>query len=96
MKHIERSSVTKCLFAVVILLSLTPVYAIGKASSPAAPRKLAIEMGAPFHDHAVLQRQMAVPVWGWSRQGATITVKFAGQKKTANAGPDGKWMVKLA
>ena len=55
----------------------------------------AIEMGAPFADHAILQRQMPVPVWGWSEPGARVTVEFAGQKKTATAGKDGKWMLKL-
>ena len=27
---------------------------------------LAIQLQTPFPDHAVLQRDMAVPVWGWS------------------------------
>lgn len=36
-----------------------------------------------------------MPVWGWSKPGATITVEFAGQKETAKAGTDGKWMLKL-
>lgn len=48
-----------------------------------------------FCDHAVLQRGMPVPVWGWAVPGAKVTVKFAGQTKSAVAGTDGKWMVKL-
>jgi len=60
-----------------------------------AGTKLAIELGAPFRDGAVLQREMKVPVWGWSRPGTTVTVEFAGQKKTATAGTDGKWLVEL-
>ena len=54
-----------------------------------------IEMGAPFRDHAILQREMKVPVWGWSKPGTNVTVQFAGQSKTATAGKDGKWMLKL-
>ena len=60
-----------------------------------ASPKLAIELGAPFRDNAVLQREMKVPVWGWSKPGTTVTVEFAGQKKSATAGKDGKWMVEL-
>lgn len=56
---------------------------------------MALELGAPFTDGAVLQREMAVPVWGWTAPGGTVTVQFAGQSKTAKAGADGKWMVSL-
>jgi len=67
------------------------------ASAPPkeVPRDLAIEMGAPFHDNAILQREMKVPVWGWVKSGVKVTVEFAGQQKEATAGEDGKWMLKL-
>ncbi|MFT5107253.1 MAG: sialate O-acetylesterase [Pseudoalteromonas tetraodonis] len=55
----------------------------------------AIELGAPFADNAVLQRDMTLPVWGWSKPGTKLTVEFGGQKKTATAGNDGKWMLEL-
>ena len=48
-----------------------------------------------FADHAVLQRDARVPVWGWAAPGARITVSFAGQEKNATAGTDGKWMAYL-
>ena len=48
-----------------------------------------------FTDYTVLQREMAVPVWGWAEPGAEVTVEFAGQKKTATADDGGKWMVRL-
>jgi sialate O-acetylesterase len=57
--------------------------------------KPAIELGAPFADNAILQRQMKVPVWGWSKPGTKVTVEFAGQKKKTKAGKAGKWMLKL-
>lgn len=56
----------------------------------------ALELGAPFSDHAVLQRQLPVPVWGWSKPGTEVTVEFAGQKQTAKAAENGKWMVSLS
>lgn len=65
-------------------------------AGPAVTRKaMDIELGAPFRDNAVLQRGLKVPVWGWSKAGAEVTVEFGGQKKTAIAGSDGKWMAKL-
>ncbi len=48
-----------------------------------------------FTDGAVLQRDRAVPVWGWAEPGRKVTVKFAGQEKSAEAGPDGRWRVDL-
>jgi hypothetical protein len=79
-----------------LALLLSPV-ASGAAKSTVVegPRPLAIELGAPFHDHAVLQRGMRVPVWGWSKPGTSVTVSFAGQEKGATAGTDGKWMLEL-
>ncbi|MEY3394796.1 MAG: hypothetical protein RL346_1032 [Verrucomicrobiota bacterium] len=56
----------------------------------------ALELGAPFNDHAVLQRGMAIPVWGWSKPGTQVTVGFAGQKQTAKAAESGKWTVSLS
>jgi sialate O-acetylesterase len=55
----------------------------------------ALELGAPFADHAVLQRQAPVPVWGWSKPGTGVTVEFAGQKKSATAAENGKWRLAL-
>ncbi|MEK6238256.1 MAG: hypothetical protein N2C14_26370, partial [Planctomycetales bacterium] len=54
-----------------------------------------LELGSPFVDNAILQRQTPVPVWGWSRPGSKVAVEFAGQKKTAAAGNQGKWMATL-
>ncbi len=48
-----------------------------------------------FNDGMVLQRGMAVPVWGTADSGETVTVSFAGQTKQAKAGHDGRWSVKL-
>ncbi len=54
-----------------------------------------LKLATPFADHMVLQREKPVPVWGWADAGESITVEFAGQKKTATANSDGKWTVKL-
>src|SRR5690348_4057663 len=49
-----------------------------------------------FSDPVVLQRDLAVPVWGWTAPGTKVTVQFAGRTRTATADADGKWLVKLA
>ena len=72
---------------IVTVLSLPVLDAAGESPS--------IELGAPFRNNAVLQREMPVPVWGWSTPGTHIRVQFADQMKTATAGHDGKWMLTL-
>jgi sialate O-acetylesterase len=54
-----------------------------------------VKLSGVFADQMVLQREAAVPVWGWAEPGEEVTVDFAGQKKSATAGLDGKWLVKL-
>jgi sialate O-acetylesterase len=48
-----------------------------------------------FSDHAVLQRDMAAPVWGTALPGETVTVSFAGQNKTTKAEASGQWRITL-
>lgn len=55
----------------------------------------AVQMPSIFTDHMVLQRDLPVPVWGKAEPGEEVTVEFAGQKKTAKADANGRWMVKL-
>lgn len=61
----------------------------------AAGQEKTLELAPPFVDHAVLQREMPVPVWGWAKSGSTVTVTFAGQKTTATASAKGQWKLEL-
>ena len=54
-----------------------------------------LKLATPFSDHMVLQREKPVAVWGWADAGETVTVSFAGQSKSATAGTDGKWSLRL-
>ena len=54
-----------------------------------------IKLAPMFGDHMVLQREMAVPVWGQAAPGEKVTVTFRDQTKSATAGADGAWQVKL-
>jgi sialate O-acetylesterase len=47
-----------------------------------------------FSDNAVLQRNIAVPVWGTADNGEKVTVSFQNQIVSTTA-KDGKWLVKL-
>ncbi|RFC45490.1 MAG: sialate O-acetylesterase [Verrucomicrobia bacterium] len=54
-----------------------------------------LKLPAIIGSHMVLQQNQANPIWGWDTPGTGVTVAFAGQSKSAVAGPDGKWTVKL-
>lgn len=43
----------------------------------------------------VLQRGCEAPIWGWDTPGTSVTVTFRDSKKTAAAGSDGQWMVRI-
>ena len=60
-----------------------------------APAFADVTVPSLFSDHAVLQRGMAIPVWGTSSGNEQVTVDFAGQTKTTTASADGFWMVYL-
>ena len=39
-----------------------------------------VRLPAIFSDHMVLQRESAVPVWGWADPGEKVTVSFSGHR----------------
>ncbi len=69
------------LFALLVLVATT-----GRAEVVLAPL---------FTDHAVLQRDKPVPIWGRADAGEKITVTFAGQTHATTAAKDGRWIVML-
>ena len=54
-----------------------------------------LSMSPLYSDNAVLQRNMAFPVCGMGRPGASVTVRFAGQVVLATVGADGRWCTKV-
>ncbi|HEY3901992.1 MAG TPA: sialate O-acetylesterase [Chthoniobacter sp.] len=54
-----------------------------------------LKLPAIISDHMVLQQKQTNPIWGWDTPGTKVTVTFAGQTKSAQAGADGRWTVKL-
>ena len=74
---------SSCLL-IVVLFSFAPFTARADVRLPAV-----------ISDHMVLQQDVAAPIWGWADNGEEVTVSIAGQSKSAKAGADGKWMLKL-
>ena len=62
----------------------------------AAAARADVTLAPLFTDHAVLQRDQPVPVWGTADAGESVTVTFAGQSVSTAAIADGAWSVKLA
>ena len=48
-----------------------------------------------FTDHVVLQRDVPVPVWGWTEPGQRVKVTLAGQTVETTADAGGKWLARL-
>lgn len=55
-----------------------------------------VELPSFFSDHAVLQADMPIPVWGWAASGEKVTVTLGEQSATATADAEGTWRVTLA
>lgn len=66
---------------------LTPAVASAQATAPTFARI--------FTDHAVLQRDRPIPVWGHAAPGAAVIVSLAGQSVSAKADREGNWRVAL-
>lgn len=55
-----------------------------------------LKLARLFSNHVVLQRQKAVPVWGWGNPNEIVNVSLAGQNKQTQVDQTGKWMTKFA
>jgi len=91
--HPSRTSPTRprsisLLFQTLCLVLVGATSAFALHASPVLPHL--------FSDHMVLQRDMAISVWGRADAGEQITVSIAGQTAQAVAGADGRWKATLA
>jgi sialate O-acetylesterase len=71
-----------------LIFTLVAVFVYTFASADIRPAKI-------FADSMVLQRGIAIPVWGWADKNEKITLQFHGQTKTTTAGSDGRWRINL-
>ncbi len=68
---------------------------LGTLTCCALPARADVKLPAMFTDHAVLQRDMPVPLWGWADPGEEVTVTIAGQTHKTKADDKGNWRVTL-
>ena len=72
------------------------VVAMGGCATSAAAQEPGMALLHPlFQDHAVLQREQPVPVWGTAASGVTVRVQLAGQTATTRADDSGHWQAVL-
>ena len=75
--------------AVCRRLAVLPLLALALSS------RAEVKLNPLFTDHCVLQRGMAVPVWGTAAPGEEVVVTFGRQAKKTKAADDGRWLVRL-
>ncbi|HEV2577246.1 MAG TPA: sialate O-acetylesterase [Acidobacteriaceae bacterium] len=73
------------------VLLLCSVFAHAQASAPVATTRLPHMLS----DHAVLQRDRPIHIWGWDAPGAAVTVDFRRQHASTHADDLGAWSVYL-
>jgi sialate O-acetylesterase len=76
----------RALAAVTVALAATAGVARGEP---------ALSLGPLFRDHAVLQRDRPIPVWGTAVAGDEVTLAIAGARATARADASGRWTATL-
>ena len=94
--------------ALAAAVVLAPCRAVPQQVPPPAPAAAAPVLAAPlpprpltllyttFQDHAVLQRDKPIPVWGLASPSAQVDVAIAGISAHATADASGNWHVELA
>lgn len=73
-------------------MAKTAAIALSGSDTPAPPL---MRLNSLFHDHAVLQRGVSIPIWGTAKPSSTVIIEFAGQKKSATADEQGNWSTTL-
>lgn len=77
-----------CPFVAAVVITLVAATSTTRGQS-------AIALGPLFQDHAVLQRDQPIPVWGTAGPGDEVTVSFAGSQAIARADASGRWAATL-
>ena len=56
---------------------------------------MSLKLSALFCDHAVLQRGIPVPVWGWAPPGSIVSISLGVVSATTRSGPTGRFRADL-
>jgi sialate O-acetylesterase len=77
------------------LASATTTTTVQSATKPEFPPRPLTLLYTTFQDHAVLQRDKPIPVWGLTSPGARVSVTLAGETVSATADALGNWETML-
>ena len=76
------------------VLSIVFLFALNTAFSQIETQNnVSLRLCRLFSNHAVLQRQKPLPIWGTAKPNDTITVNLAGQTQKTTADTEGSWRV---
>lgn len=75
------------------LLVVSVILFVGVLSIASA--RAEVSLPRILDSNMVLQRDMALPVWGWANPGEQVSVSIGGQKVSTKADATGRWQVKL-
>jgi len=88
-------SASLTLLAFLFLLCASPTHAAPVHAQPSAPAAPITRLPHMLSDHAVLQRDRPIHIWGWDAPGAPVTVEFRHQRASTHADDLGAWSVYL-
>ena len=72
-----------------------PFLAVAAAGACPPSQAADLAFARVFSDHAVLQRDQPITVWGMAGAGRTLTLTLNGRSVSGKAGADGKWRLQL-
>ncbi|MBW8896965.1 MAG: beta galactosidase jelly roll domain-containing protein, partial [Massilia sp.] len=72
-----------------------PLLALASACACLPAQAAELGLARIFSDHAVLQRDQPIAVWGTADAGRKLTVALGGQTATGSADAHGKWKIQL-
>ena len=85
-------------------LALVPASGAGAQAAPgvqgqpvqAQAQSVPVTLDPMFQDHAVVQRDRPIPVWGRAVPGTRVEATLAGRSGSAVTAPDGRWRINLS
>ena len=80
---------------VAVLMCVGQALADAGLVSQASRTAPSLRLPSVIGDHMVLQRGVAIPVWGWALPGESVSVKLTEHEAQALADDTGRWEVRL-
>src|SRR5579875_3927123 len=76
-----------------LILAVLPCAVAPRAQTPPEPAQL--RLPHMLSDHAVLQRERPIHIWGWDAPGTAVKVEFRHQHMSTHADEVGAWSLYL-